>query len=684
MRRLSSSKSQTPPPGSDLPLPRCRTGNPSLTGASSRARRRNSPTASGRWRGGATTPLLRWKLEGAGPAPEIAKGKARRNLRNAAGEAAEPLAVSARKLAAGLWKLQLPEVGGEREGRGAPIGFAPNPRHLYMPNVCDHNRTGIPSRTRNELASSPKNGAFHKVESCAASTHPDMEMATKWDNGCLKTSDEIYQVFSNLKLHKDQQVTTSSVATCLQAELGKAHSRISDLEAERRSSKKKLDDFLRKLAEEKASWRSREHEKMSNIIDAIKHDLNRERKIRQRMEIVNSKLVDELAEAKLSTKRYLQDYEKERKARELMEEVCDELAKEIGEDKAEVEALKRESMKMREEVEEERKMLQMAEVWREERVQMKLVDAKLTLEQKYTQLSKLLADLESFLKGKGGSDADSAAAREAEMLREMASSVKVHDIKEFSYQPPPASEDIFSVFEELQPRADTKEREIEECYGCSSASHASKMHMVSPETDVFLEPVNRYANGTTKRNGAVEDDSEWETVSNVEEQGSSNSPDGSDPSVNGIYEESDASVSGTDWDENGESGTLLSEISAVCSTTNRQYRKKGSSIARLWRSSAGENCKKMVVELPNGMPTNGRKSNATLSPGIKSGEVGLSSPSVGQLSSPDSLNPHVSRGKKGYIKWPGSMQKNNLKAKLQEARIESQKIQLRHALKQKI
>ena len=42
--------------------------------------------------------------------------------------------------------------------------------------------------------------------------------------------------------------------------------------------------------------------------------------------------------------------------------MCDELAKEIAEDKAEVEALKSESMKMRDEVEEEKKMLQMAAI----------------------------------------------------------------------------------------------------------------------------------------------------------------------------------------------------------------------------------------------------------------------------------------------------------------------------------
>ena len=69
------------------------------------------------------------------------------------------------------------------------------------------------------------------------------------------------------------------------------------------------------------------------------------------MEMLNGKLAKELAEAKITIMRSLQDLEKERKVRQLMEDVCDELAREIGEDKAQVE-----------EVEEEQKMLRMPEV----------------------------------------------------------------------------------------------------------------------------------------------------------------------------------------------------------------------------------------------------------------------------------------------------------------------------------
>ncbi|KAL5802478.1 hypothetical protein ACOSQ4_030783 [Xanthoceras sorbifolium] len=250
-----------------------------------------------------------------------------------------------------------------------------------------------------------------------------MEGVAKWDPACLKTSDEVRQIYSHMK-HIYQQVSAVSAVAALESEL---ELRIQELESERRSSKKKLEHFLKKVSEERAAWRSREHEKIHAFIDDLKAECNRERKNRQRIEIVNSKMVNELADAKCTAKRYMQDYDKQRKARELIEEVCDELAKEIGEDKAEVEALKRESMKLREEVEDERKMLQMAEVWREERVQMKLVDAKVALEVKYSQMNKLVAELETFLRSRSATP-DVKEMREAELLRQAVASVNIEDI----------------------------------------------------------------------------------------------------------------------------------------------------------------------------------------------------------------------------------------------------------------
>lgn len=512
-----------------------------------------------------------------------------------------------------------------------------------------------------------------------------MEGATKWDPVRLKTSDEVHQIYSQMK-RLDQQVSAISVVSALEAELEQARARIQDLETERRSSKKKLEHFLRKVSEEKASWRSREHEKIRVFIDDLKTDLNRERKNRQRIEILNSKLVNELADAKLSAKRFMQDYEKERKARELIEEVCDELAKEIGEDKAEVEALKRESMKLREEVEEERKMLQMAEVWREERVQMKLVDAKVALEQRYSQMNKLVTDLEKFLRSRSATP-DDKEMKEAEMLRQAAASVNVQDIKEFSYEPP-NPDDIFSVFEDVN-FGEPNEREIEPCVAYSPASHASRIHTVSPEVNgINKNGFQRHAITFTDDNGDIEEDeSGWETASHIEDQGSSYSPEGSVASVNNNCRESNVSASGTEWEDNAGEETPITEISEVCSIPSKHL-KKVSSIARLWRSSSnnGESYKIISVDGINARLSNGRVSNGggIMSPDRVSGKGGLSPSDLlgGKWSSPDSGNAHI-RGMKGCI--PRSAQKNSLKAKLLEARMENcQKVQLRHVLKQKI
>ncbi|XP_064942001.1 uncharacterized protein LOC135595253 isoform X2 [Musa acuminata AAA Group] len=660
------SRALAPPLDSDLqpslkPQLRRRVRSPALPRAAAGARPRRCGAASGGRRSGPATPLLRWKFS---EKPPSEPGRKVQDV--GPGVPPPPTRISARKLAAGIWHLR--PLGADGGGRG-----------------------GGGERRRVPLG--PESSA--------------MEKATKWDPGSSMTTEEVYRFYRHLKLLEDQELNTVSTVSSLRTELERARARISELERERKLAKKKLDQFLNRLAEEKESWRSREHEKFRAIIEAMKADLGKERKKRQRTEIIHGKLVSELAEAKLTAKQLLQDYEKERKARELVEEVCDELAKEIGEDKAEIESLKMEAMKIQEEAEDEKKMLQMAEVWREERVQMKLIDAKLTLEEKYSELRDLKAELEAFLAARMTKDSDFASMKEAELLKGKADLVNIEVIQEFSYQPPLASEDIYAVIEELQPRQETNARDIKPCCVYSPRSHASKVNTASPGTDVFLEhPTKQHAHEMIDSNDD-EDESDWETVSQAEEQGSSNSHDGSEPSVNDYCKQSYASVSETELKENG-NNKLNNEIIEV-STTNAKSRKKVSSICRLWRSSAHDNVedlkkrslsngristgtplasnnceeyKKLSAEYTNGRP-DGRISNGNLSPDMGLVEAGLSPRSIGHLNSPDLLNSHIPRGTKGCIEWPRSDQKHGLKAKLLEARMGSQKIQLRHVLKQK-
>ncbi|KAI8009026.1 Uncharacterized protein LOK49_LG07G03373 [Camellia lanceoleosa] len=669
---ILSSKPLNPSPDSDLfhksksqRPPRRKSRSPGCSAAGLRLKRDVAPAAR---RSRPETPLLRWKFHDEAkeqkPPPELGR-KSRRKERGRGKE----VVVSSRKLAAVLWRLQLPEVTPAVLPKKDQLGFQ------YRAN---HNSRGHSYDTKDMMQSprsvtGPRNGHLCKFEPSFQFSNSAMEGATKWDPKCLKTSDEVNQVYGSK--HLDQQINAISAISAMEVELEQARARIHGLETEKQSSKKKLEHFLRKLSEERATWRSREHEKVRAIIDDVKSDLNRERKNRQRLEIVNSKLVNELSDAKLLAKRYLQDYEKERKSRELIEEVCDELAKEIGEDKAEAEALKRESMKFRDEVEEERKMLQMAEVWREERVQMKLIDAKVMVEEKYSQMNKLVSDLQTFLRSRSAAP-DMEEMRTAEFLQQAAASVNFQDINEFKYEPP--NPDIFSVFEDIN-FGEANERDIEPCVGYSPASHALKVHAVSPEVNAFnKDGMLMHSNAYFDQNGDIEEDgSGWETVSHLEDQASSYSPEGSDPSVNKIRRDSNMSGSGTEFEENACSETPITEISEVCDAP-KTHLKKVSSISRFLRSgpNIGENFKIMSVEGMNGRLSNGRLSNgAIISPDRGSG---------GQWSSPESGNPHITRGMKGCIEWPRGMQKSSLKSKLLEARMESQKIQLRQVLKQKI
>ncbi|XP_074290691.1 uncharacterized protein LOC141617397 isoform X1 [Silene latifolia] len=668
---------------SKIPLPRRK---PSKT----TPRLPRKPSAVAR---GPSTPLLRWdhRQDRESAAINNVDEDKPPELRRKSRRARDGPPLSARKLGAALWRMQAAAAATNEDNiaGGDRLGFKLANGHGIEQLSCHHGSRECGSEAKDPLTSpcsvnGPVNGYLCERQPPILYTNYAMEGATKWDPIGLKPSNENP---NDTKLV--EQKANPATISALEKELEQARARIEEMEVERRSSKKKVEHFLKKLSEERATWRSREHEKVRAIIEDIKGDFNRERKNRQRLEMVNSKLVNEVAEVKLSAKRYVQDYEKERKSRELIEEVCDELAKEIGEDKAEVDSLKKECMKIREEVEDERRMLQMAEVWREERVQMKLVDAKVALDQKYSQMSYLVDKMEKFLKSQGVK-LDANDLREAELFQKATASINIKDIKEFTYEPSNA-DDIFAVVQEMA-MAESDEREIEPCVEYSPASHASKVRTVSPEMNSHNKDHHRLSNIYGYRSGDMDDDgSGWETISHGEDRGSSFSPEGSIMSVNRMYRDSNVSGSCTEWEEQVGDETPITEISEVCSVSSKQLNKV-KSISRLWRSNnnSGDGYKTIPVDgihgrLSNGRVSNGRISNgSTMSPDRGSCKGGISPSNIAGWSSPESGNSHASRGMKGCIEWPRGVQRHSLKNKLVEARMESQKIQLRHVLKQKI
>lgn len=351
--------------------------------------------------------------------------------------------------------------------------------------------------------------ASHQIDACvecpAAYGSSSMEQATKWDANHL----HLRRGTRGLQLDDiffASPSTSPSLLLLMEAELEKARGHARELEEERRVMTKRLERFLRKLADEKAAWKARVRDKARHAVAALRDELGAERRHRRQLEQANARLLRDLAEARSAAKQQAQSYEMERKARELMEDACSELTREVEEDQAEVELLRRECLRMREEMEEERRMLQMAEVWREERVQMKLSDAKLALENKYTHLNRLQAEMEAFLRSKDDESAShSAALREARLISDAAAATS-SSVARSRHHPVELDDSVVdadSVLDHFR----RKERERHHAhaaaagtergddgrsrYSSSPASPASSksndmLQSVSPATDLFL------------------------------------------------------------------------------------------------------------------------------------------------------------------------------------------------------
>ncbi|XP_061357988.1 uncharacterized protein At5g41620-like [Gastrolobium bilobum] len=215
----------------------------------------------------------------------------------------------------------------------------------------------------------------------------------------LSTSKKLLKVLNQMCL-REKQSSSMPLVLALGSELDRVCHQIDQLIQEQHSEQNDIEYVMKRFAEEKASWKRREREKIHDAIKNVAEELEVERKLRRQTEWLNKKIAKEMANEKASHLKASKELEREKRAKEILEQICDELARGIGEDKAQVEELKRESAKVREEVEKEREMLQLADVLREERVQMKLSEAKYQFEEKNAVLEKLRNELEGFMRTK--------------------------------------------------------------------------------------------------------------------------------------------------------------------------------------------------------------------------------------------------------------------------------------------
>ncbi|KHG25264.1 hypothetical protein F383_08864 [Gossypium arboreum] len=519
--------------------------------------------------------------------------------------------LSARKLAAGLWWLRSLRYG---IGGGFSTRRRSSDRSHFGPSVSRVNTMLSRNQSSKEhrehqlrrsqsTGFGPKQGALHKHSKSLK------EGASR----CSKASIEAYYFTSHMRLLEDQ-VKTMSFVSALQAELVQARLYIHDLEYEVRSSRNRVKYLARKLGVERRSRENKEHDKIFALIDDLKVQLSRERKKLQKMDVINSQLVNELAEAKLSAMQSVQKHQDERRTRKLLEEVCHELARKIGESEAEVEAMRIEMMEIREEVEEERNMLQVAEVLREERVQMKLFDAKLALESKYSQLNKLITVLETF-------------------LRSRSTSLDIRELK--------------------------KAELIEQAENYHDNDHVPKR-----------------SSGFVDYNSDNEEDTKGhEGVNHVENQ---DSVEESGHPIVTIGACRSAPRCEIEWDETATGVSPNTETNEASLISAGPSKRNSSSAKLQASCASSSGSYKAITDEGNGqLSSRITSSPGTYLLNGKSIKVGLKHQKpMEQYGSMDIVNPHVVRGMKGFTERARGYENNTLKAKLSESRTQSKKPQL--------
>ncbi|BFG34841.1 hypothetical protein CerSpe_211150 [Prunus speciosa] len=348
-----------------------------------------------------------------------------------------PLSVSARKLAATLWEInevplkkkdakaikemriregvaQMPSLAGSlppklSDPSYTPIsekkngsGGAENQRRLsavsHNLHLTDYQLGGFETHRSSSLTEV-------KDQSCGKSDRKcvnGFKTCLKEVNKGLSTSKELLKVLTRIWGLEEQHSLSTTLLSALRVELDRARIQVHQMIREQRSNCNEIEYIMRQFAEEKAAWKSKERERVRAAIACIAEELEVEKKLRRQTERLNKKLGKELADKEAALSKAMKELEREKRAKEIFEQVCDELATGLGEDRAQVEELKRESEKVREEVEKEREMLQLADVLREERVQMKLSEAKYHFEEKNAAVEQLRNELEAHLRSKMG------------------------------------------------------------------------------------------------------------------------------------------------------------------------------------------------------------------------------------------------------------------------------------------
>ncbi|KAJ3686248.1 hypothetical protein LUZ61_015412 [Rhynchospora tenuis] len=377
--------------------------------------RRGIATAGRKSGGGSHTPVPTWKMEpddlvgGGGGGEEGVVGAEEVGPSTDKGRRSS---VSARQLGASLWEIQS-LAPRNKNGRRGSVSGAHRQRHgkgvededgvddeiRSCASLRQHRGASLLEqhrvRERGSRAPLPGSPASYCSSIGAAAVNHAMTpscsseiIKTTHREGRhnLKTSTELLKVLNRIWTLEEQHESHVSIIKSLKSELQQAHMRVKELEG-----------LFKHVSDEKIVKKSREKEKLKEAVQSLQVELLEERRVRKHSEHLHKKLGKDLNELKGAFLKAVKDLDKEKRVNSLLEDLCDEFAKGIRDYEEEVRLLKQGNNYKDHSHKFDRLILQVAEAWLDERMQLEMAESRGDSVEKTAIVERLSGEFKSFL-----------------------------------------------------------------------------------------------------------------------------------------------------------------------------------------------------------------------------------------------------------------------------------------------
>ncbi|XP_008794095.2 uncharacterized protein At5g41620 [Phoenix dactylifera] len=365
--------------------------------------------------------------------------------------------VSARKLGANLWEMQdlldysrmsrrSARIRRHKEGKGVdhvldesllepaerPLSVGSLRRHVAASLIRQHKSSERNSQALQPISpasysSSMEVAAFNQAITPSSSL--DMKRNLKEAGYSLKTSTELLKILNRIWSLEEQHASNVSLVKALKMELEHAQRRIQELMQEKQAYRHEMDDLVKQGVKAKLVGKNKEQERIKASVQSIRDELEDERRLRIRSKSLHRKLGKELSEVKAAFLKAVKDLERGRKANNLLEDLCDEFAKGIRDYEQEVRELKQKSVRGCDR-KVDRMVLHISEAWLDERMQMKIAEARADLAEKSRVTDKLRGEIESFLRARQSSSSknDGVYQKDGNLRRQSLESVHLNGV----------------------------------------------------------------------------------------------------------------------------------------------------------------------------------------------------------------------------------------------------------------